>query len=492
MKSSGQTYGYDGAMGNQAVKQSVANVMADRESVLVYTNVTEAPESVYRPLGSFLMAAQGLGADESPLPGSPAWMNNSIRDASYEEIFHLMHFQGIGRQSTTLADLHNALFRPAAVAAWGGSSGAGIWHPDQGTYDEWLNEQNSDQGDASGIPGGSLYQEYIISVLDVYYGLWGHASVGFDGEYDPSTRADVIAQDAAGVQAIRAYLPDMLTYEEKLDPAFNGTFQLFFDAGKPYTHKSQYFTHVTLTGSNASHLIGNDADNTLTGNTSDNQLTGGKGNDQLDGAAGMDVAIFIGTRNQYSITRANGVIRVQDNVPGRDGIDTLRNVETLRFSDGDTSGELLQGWLQEQFPVDYGNSASEVTVWGHQADPDRDGRSNLQEYAEGTNPNQHDRGKPLVSSSSDSVITLGYRVSKARPDIGYTIQYSDTLAASSWMDATTYTMDVSGELTRMDHGVLAQVSAPVENGGDWMVNEGFTPSVTQVRRFFRAKMTYRP
>jgi Ca2+-binding RTX toxin-like protein len=57
----------------------------------------------------------------------------------------------------------------------------------------------------------------------------------------------------------------------------------------------------------------------------------------------IDTAVFSGPRSNYTITQAAGVLTVNQtgaNVAGQkvsDGIDTLRNIENLRFSDGDVS-----------------------------------------------------------------------------------------------------------------------------------------------------------
>lgn len=45
-----------------------------------------------------------------------------------------------------------------------------------------------------------------------------------------------------------------------------------------------------------------------------------------------DTAVFTGPRGNYTIAVVNGVVTVTDNV-GTDGVDTLRNIEQLRFSD---------------------------------------------------------------------------------------------------------------------------------------------------------------
>src|SRR5262249_28436113 len=86
-----------------------------------------------------------------------------------------------------------------------------------------------------------------------------------------------------------------------------------------------------------SGLAGND---TITGQAGDDTLSGGTGNDSLDGGDGNDVAVFAGNMADYKVTTVAGVTTVVDRAPfssGNDGTDTITNVETLRFADGDMS-----------------------------------------------------------------------------------------------------------------------------------------------------------
>jgi len=132
-------------------------------------------------------------------------------------------------------------------------------------------------------------------------------------------------------------------------------------------------------------LIGSDEDNYIYGSSGADTIKGGDGNDRLSGGSGADiitaghgddiidggsmggshwagystsnggvsflvdiddpdkdVVIFSGTRDEYSIelsgtTIRNSQIVITDSVEGRDGTDTLKNVEILRFSDGDVA-----------------------------------------------------------------------------------------------------------------------------------------------------------
>ncbi|TYL84331.1 VCBS domain-containing protein [Bradyrhizobium cytisi] len=92
----------------------------------------------------------------------------------------------------------------------------------------------------------------------------------------------------------------------------------------------------TITGGSANEfLFGGSGADTISGGGGNDTLTGQSGNDTLDGGTGTDMASFTGTMAQYAVTTngSTGVTTVADNVAGRDGTDTLTNVEVLQFSD---------------------------------------------------------------------------------------------------------------------------------------------------------------
>ena len=85
-------------------------------------------------------------------------------------------------------------------------------------------------------------------------------------------------------------------------------------------------------------IVGSERSDALFGGDGNDTLTGGKGNDELDGGAGSaNVAEFTGSAQDYSITWLGSdlSLRIADGTSGRDGIDTLKNVQILRFADGD-------------------------------------------------------------------------------------------------------------------------------------------------------------
>ena len=87
-------------------------------------------------------------------------------------------------------------------------------------------------------------------------------------------------------------------------------------------------------------LLGGDGNDSITAGIGSDVLNGGSGNDTLDGgeafsfAFDTDTAVYRGPASAYDIsTLPNGDIRISDQVAGRDGTDTLRNVERAQFSD---------------------------------------------------------------------------------------------------------------------------------------------------------------
>lgn len=82
--------------------------------------------------------------------------------------------------------------------------------------------------------------------------------------------------------------------------------------------------------SNFEGIKGSSLGDILIGDAKDNTLQGGMGDDILDGGAGNDTAIFWGNASDYTWNRnANGAWTVK----GLDGVDTLLNIETLKFND---------------------------------------------------------------------------------------------------------------------------------------------------------------
>jgi|ERR1700752_909888 len=84
------------------------------------------------------------------------------------------------------------------------------------------------------------------------------------------------------------------------------------------------------------NLMGTDGSDTIQGKDGNDYITGGKGNDNIDGGNGIDTAVYSGNFAQYQISAkgtGNDKITVSDSVAGRDGTDSLKQVEYLQFAD---------------------------------------------------------------------------------------------------------------------------------------------------------------
>ncbi|MCA1749582.1 MAG: hypothetical protein LC634_08635 [Sphingomonadales bacterium] len=94
-------------------------------------------------------------------------------------------------------------------------------------------------------------------------------------------------------------------------------------------------------GEGADTIDGFNGDDTIIGGDGDDELWGGTDDDFIDGGDGEDVAVFQGDRADYTIYEENGQL-VVDAGGLIWGKDTLIDVETLRFDDGDVSVASLQ------------------------------------------------------------------------------------------------------------------------------------------------------
>ncbi len=293
-----------------ADKSDVFDQMADNGAVMALINGADGQGREPRVQGQWLFE------DETPVEGSSWYMENDYqhRDAAFEEIFHLVHDAGIGTYLPGARPEYQAALLAEAEAAlddgrWGIPVDPGVT--------QWIQELRRE---------GSLAQEYIASVIDSYYGLWGpwdEDEGGMWGIYIAKTREEMESLDPSGMALLEAFLPPTLDgYEARLAEDLEGTFSLVFDASEPYTHKSRYLVDVTLTGSNDVDLVGNAEDNTLRGNA---------GSNEIDGGEGTDTVVYCHDHGDLgSLTEADDGSWIVD---GPGGVDVVRQVQFLRFSD---------------------------------------------------------------------------------------------------------------------------------------------------------------
>lgn len=296
----GSRYGAD--------KSAVANKMAENSAILMLLNGYDDGNNPALELN-----AQPLYHDEIQVEGGDWYIRQDYehRDASYEEILHLVHDYGIGVDGYDRfygalpeyqAQIRSAQQNASASKLWGISDES----------EEWLIELSEEN---------SLSQEYLASVIDSYYGLWGawseSLSYGMWGEYIAKTRTDIKAKDPMGAQLMNTqFFHPYITYNARISAGFNGDFSLRFDINKPYTHHAQYLKDITLTGNNPSGVVVNQYDNNITGNLATNRV------------------IFSGYVSEYKITKQkDGGVMVEDQIISRDGSNQLQDIEQLVFTD---------------------------------------------------------------------------------------------------------------------------------------------------------------
>ncbi|PID30663.1 MAG: hypothetical protein CR982_00930 [Candidatus Cloacimonadota bacterium] len=294
----GSQYGSD--------KSEVANQMAENNALLCLLN---GQDDGTNPI-SDQVTGQPLYKNEIQVEGGEWYMNQDYdhRDASFEEILHFVHDNGIGVDGPNTLPGALPLYQAEIRAAQENALSNNLWGIGQ---EQWIQELTAEN---------SLTQEYLASVVDAYYGLWGafteNETNGMWGFYVGKTREDMEIDDPMGYALMdNKFFHPYLTYNARIDSSLNGNFSLKFDASKPYTHHSRYLRDITLLGSN---------NNTVTVNELNNSIKGNKG---------VNTVIFSGLSEEYTITEENGITIVSDKVENRDGVNSLSKVEKLKFID---------------------------------------------------------------------------------------------------------------------------------------------------------------
>src|SRR5262249_17262255 len=84
-------------------------------------------------------------------------------------------------------------------------------------------------------------------------------------------------------------------------------------------------------GRGTDHLTGGDGNDQLYGGRGSDILVGHAGNDIINGNSGKDYLLLDGTMQDYTIAVTKGGVTITDSTGG---VDTVKNVEVLHFSDG--------------------------------------------------------------------------------------------------------------------------------------------------------------
>jgi hypothetical protein len=192
----GSKYGAD--------KAAIANSMADSNAILVLFYSTE---TMRRPAAREYFRSgvntQDLREYETIIEGSAGYMDQDdpTRDASYEEILHLVQGYGIEPADRLLADtLQSALVSAQA-------------------------------GDIYLLAHDESY-EYFICALEAYYDMWRHDPGGNgirEAEYVPISRVSLAEVDPTMYEVIEEFFGEFWMYTAEIASEFEGTFSLTFD-----------------------------------------------------------------------------------------------------------------------------------------------------------------------------------------------------------------------------------------------------------------------
>lgn len=289
-------------------KSKIANKMAENNAILLLLNGQDDGTNPAKEL-----SGQPLYQNEIQVEGHQWYIKQDYahRDATYEEILHLVHDYGIGVDKNAKfigaakdfqSDIRLAQENAIIDNLWGRGS----------ENKSWLEELRGEN---------SLTQEYLAAVVDSYYGLWGawqptkaESKGGMWGIYLAKTRDEIKTKDSNGWSLMEQFLHPYITYNAQIHKSFKGDFSLKFDANKPYTHHSRYLKDITLTGTNNANVIVNELNNIITGNS------------------GNNIVIFSGEEVNYTVEKGqDGWHTITDHRDNGDGIVKVKNIEQLKF-----------------------------------------------------------------------------------------------------------------------------------------------------------------
>ncbi|MBB1248390.1 M10 family metallopeptidase C-terminal domain-containing protein [Rhizobium sp. G21] len=113
------------------------------------------------------------------------------------------------------------------------------------------------------------------------------------------------------------------------------------DAGGGVSYVSGVYAGITMASNRTvktaviENAIGGDGNDAITGNGANNRITGNGGDDKINGGGAHDTVVFSSRMRDYVFDSRGSTIIVEHafgSAKGSDGVDTLQNIETLRFS----------------------------------------------------------------------------------------------------------------------------------------------------------------
>jgi len=157
-------------------KEYVANSMANKKCALVFWDTEEQYEDNIGKVSIVGYNVQDLYATES-------WGSGN-RDASYEEILHMVHNYGIAPTAP--------LFQDALQKANDDAIAKGVWNP-------WGDD----------LPKSDFEDEYFAALMDCYLGLWENMGSTMYDAYTPSSKTEMQEVDPVGYKLIRDVFGDI-------------------------------------------------------------------------------------------------------------------------------------------------------------------------------------------------------------------------------------------------------------------------------------------
>jgi uncharacterized delta-60 repeat protein len=226
-----------------------------------------------------------------------------------------------------------------------------------GAGDDWL--RGGDGADALDGGLGSDTADYSDKIADVAVTLNGavDASVMVGGVAEDTLRSienliggagnDALTGDGAdnsfrggeGADTLDGGAgSDTADYSDKIadvEVTLNGAIDAMVMVGGVAEDTIRSIENV-IGGAGNDVLTGDAAGNILSGSDGDDTLQGAAGNDRLDGGFDADTVVFSGNLTDYALSYdfAAQSYTVIDSVDGRDGTDTLTNIEYFQFADG--------------------------------------------------------------------------------------------------------------------------------------------------------------
>ena len=295
-------------------KSSIANAIGATNAILFLLNDENEYENPdLLALISSGVKGQDLLATEVFPEGSPAYMNSTGRDATYEEILHFIHGYGIQLASP---GMQSAIESAMAIAI-----------------------ENGYYNPLSDLPIEDYDEEYFAMGLECFFGIWAHdpSGNGFcgDQEYAFINRQEMQAGDPDLYGIIQGFFGETWDYTAKLPESFNYEFYLTYQNNWDYTYRSQYLKNIELSGNNDVSVFGNDNVNQLFGNAGNNYFRGFAGDDIMYGSDGIDRVIYDSSREDYVIippyATDDSSFQILDIVHDRDGTDHLFGIEEIEF-----------------------------------------------------------------------------------------------------------------------------------------------------------------